>query len=57
MEPEQRGEAPETALLRFVDEYHWRWRIIVRVMNRRFHKNYSILRLKIMYDRAKGKDK
>lgn len=56
MERNQKGETPEAALLRFVDEYHWRWRIIVRVMNRKYNKNYTILSLKILYDMAKSKE-
>jgi len=49
----QQVETPGAALLRMVDENHWEWRTVVKIMNRSYHTQYTISDLKDMYHLAK----
>jgi hypothetical protein len=46
-------QTPEFYLRRYVDEYGWDWRTVVKVLNRHLHSSYTIADLKKMYKVAK----
>lgn len=50
-------DTPEYSLVKYVDEYGWEWRTVVKIMNRNLHANYTIAELRQMYKLAKADPK
>lgn len=48
-------DLPEVALLRFVDDNHWKWRVVLKMMNRKYCANYTVTELKMMYQLEKAR--
>ena len=57
MDEEKQIEEINTRLLRYIDEYGWKWSLVKKIINDYFGTDYSMKQLQTIYARLKAKER